>query len=196
MTNSLRRETPSNTPLILSSLLVLVCLVGALITSYLQNPPVPTYDAYISWVGYTEDDVLAGSVVNGDQLADEGAIPLMVVNNGAEADALVTTLTNAGLTADGRYNDSTPLQTVLKKFDDDFYSESALLVVYLTESSGSIRHRVGSITAEDGRLAVSIVASSPSNPITDDMAGWLIVIPYAKVNLEGVTSYEALRVAE
>lgn len=63
-----------------------------------------------------------------------------------------------------------------EKFNEAFFEEKNLVVVHLTEGSGSIRHEVQSVAiSEDGRLEVSIDVIYPAVG-TCDMAEWCILI--------------------
>ncbi len=66
-------------------------------------------------------------------------------------------------------------EAVAHKYDDDFFDRHSLLIVRLTEGSGSIRHRVDKVDYSLGVLYVNIARLVPEIG-TCDMAQWDILI--------------------
>jgi len=60
----------------------------------------------------------------------------------------------------------------LEKYSDDYFADSSIVIVRVTEGSGSIRHEVKSVR-ENGDLLIDRLLP---NEGTDDMAVWSILI--------------------
>lgn len=67
----------------------------------------------------------------------------------------------------------------LRKWDEDFFSTHALLVLVTEGNSGSIRYRVDGVAAAEGTLQVRLIAQIP-NAVTMDIVHWCVVIPVAR----------------
>ena len=67
----------------------------------------------------------------------------------------------------------------LAALDEAFFAEQSLLILYLEEGSGSDRHRVDQVIAEDGTVTVTLTTLEPEIG-TCDMAYWAILIPMDK----------------
>ena len=67
----------------------------------------------------------------------------------------------------------------LAAMDEAFFAEQSLLILYIAEGSGSIRHRVDQVTVEDGTVTVTLVTLQPE-VVTCDMAYWAILVPIDK----------------
>lgn len=67
----------------------------------------------------------------------------------------------------------------LAAMDEAFFAEQSLLILYIAEGSGSIRHRVDQVTVEDGTVTVTLVTLQPV-VVTCDMAYWAILVPIDK----------------
>ena len=67
----------------------------------------------------------------------------------------------------------------LQKWDEDFFSTHALLVLITEGNSGSIRYRVDGVTTAEEKLNVELTAQIPS-AVTMDIVYWCVVIPVAK----------------
>lgn len=61
------------------------------------------------------------------------------------------------------------------KYDDNFFSEKALILILLEEGSGSVRHTVRQVSATGNTVCVEIDSHVPET-FTDDMAEWHIII--------------------
>jgi len=62
-----------------------------------------------------------------------------------------------------------------EQYDDAFFAEHVLVMITVSESSGSNRHELMSITEDNGVLNINIDRLTPEIG-TADMAGWLITI--------------------
>lgn len=80
---------------------------------------------------------------------------------------------SAGSVSDGGFTEG------LAALDEAFFAEQSLLILYVAEGSGSIRHRVDQVTVEDGTVTVTLVTLQPV-VITCDMAYWAILVPIDK----------------
>lgn len=72
---------------------------------------------------------------------------------------------------------------------DDF-NENALFIAYVSESSGSVRHKITDISVSNGQLKVIMERRAPEIG-TSDMAAWLITFEINKNELKGVSSLDA-----
>ena len=74
-----------------------------------------------------------------------------------------------------QYHSSIGFLDACDKYDTEYFKENILLMVLLEEGSGSIRHEVDWVGAEDGKVSVEINTIVPE-VCTDDMAEWHIMI--------------------
>ncbi|MBQ6019220.1 MAG: dockerin type I repeat-containing protein [Clostridia bacterium] len=100
---------------------------------------------------------------------------------------------------DKPFDPSPSFRDACEKYDREFFDRSDLLIVFLEEGSGSIRHEVTGVTKTPEGRQVSIRADSPRVQ-TCDMAYWQILIELDKgfitdektvtVKIEGRTNYD------
>lgn len=88
------------------------------------------------------------------------------------------------------------LSKTTEAFDYRYFKNHTLLVLYLTENSGSIRHQIDRVGIDGVTLFASVSAIVPENSdgsvcLTDDMAGWFILIELDKAFAEGCTAVDA-----
>lgn len=67
----------------------------------------------------------------------------------------------------------------------DFFEEKALVALFITEGSGSIRHRIPALQRNGTELAVDLVTMRPYM-FTDDMAYWRILLEVDREAVAGI----------
>ena len=151
-------------------------------------PDIPIRDPYQLWFGsdsYAQDGWLYGRLVySGDWHFPHTE----TVNTYAEWQSLYLGC-SVGSISDGGFTEG------LAALDEAFFAEQSLLILYLEEGSGSYRHRVDQVIAEDGTVTVTLTTLAPEIG-TCDMAYWAILIPIdngsANLPVEIVEKSEAL----
>ena len=98
-----------------------------------------------------------------------GPLAVTVIRTRLELDVYLDTIPNPEAQAFGRY-------------DDAYFAEHDLIVVFLAESSGSIRHKVNAVYRNNatGEWAIDIERILPDGDGTADVAWWTIFIEPAK----------------
>ena len=78
------------------------------------------------------------------------------------------------------YSDSTiGFIDAIEKYDEEYFKENNLIIIYLTEPSGSITHEIKDISINEERICISIKQNYPEY-LTCDMAGWLLILEIEK----------------
>ncbi len=196
MNRPLRREKSSGAPLFWATLLMIVCLGGAMMTAESMKQQNAQSEAKFCWVGWTDADIWSDVALNSASLHEDNVLPVMQVNSVAELNTFRAHLTTNGLTATGKYSEIGSFDEAVASYDDAFFADKTLLLVYITESSGSIRHRFTGFGKDGSTALVQIQAVSPGDTHTEDMAGWLALIPAARTELEKYTVLTAVRTAQ
>ncbi len=82
------------------------------------------------------------------------------------------------------YDGSISFAEAAADYGEAFFADHILVVALATESSGSNRHGVESVSLEDGCLSVAVRRTVPEIG-TADMADWLIVVEIPREDLNG-----------
>ena len=135
--------------------------------------PDPAYKLWFDSDSYAQNGCLYGRLGYNDHWSYPH---IMAVNTYAEWESLYLGCT-AGSVSDGGFTEG------LAALDEAFFAEQSLLILYVAEGSGSIRHRVDQVTVEDGTVTVTLVTLQPVI-VTCDMAYWAILIPIDKESAE------------
>ena len=73
----------------------------------------------------------------------------------------------------------------VEEYDEEYFKEKTLVIVLLTESSGSIRHKVTKASVKDGTMEIKIKRVVPEIG-TCDMAGWHVLVETEKVSIDEI----------
>ncbi len=80
-----------------------------------------------------------------------------------------------------------------KGYTKEFFKEKSVVLVYISEPSGSFRHRVNSVTKKNGFAEISVSRVKPEPPHTDDVGDWFITIAVDKSFISDCSSITAVR---
>ena len=78
------------------------------------------------------------------------------------------------------------------KYDETFFSENTLLLVYVVASTGTYRFAVDTITGDGTGLCVHIAETTHAEVVTDDMAGWFITVAVPDSAAATYTEFDAV----
>lgn len=195
MNRTLRREKSSGIPLFWATLLMVICLVGAIMTAESRKPTVQSGTGFC-WVGWTSADIWSDIAANGAALHTDGTLPLVKVESVAQLNSFRTHLTDNGLTVTEKYDEIASFNEATASYDDAFFADKVLLAVYVSEGSGSIRHEFAGWDTHNKTGVVQIKSVSGGDTLTEDMAGWLALIPVVRSELANYTALDAVRVAK
>ncbi len=136
-------------------------------------------------------DFLFGRILNPEKMAISSVrhIPVMLIGSSAELAEFIEE-GRAYYQLDQSYGETGAFSTIANEYDDAFFEENALVVLFATESSGSIRHTVEDVRVEGGTLSVLVAATMPEIG-TDDMADWFIVVSLEKSVVSGCSAFDA-----
>ena len=134
-----------------------------------------TADPTLYFLGYGDGSHAGNGYLYGrvSELSDMTYPDTQVVSSFAEWQAMLDSDNVADPTLDADFTAG------LVDLNANFFDEKSLLIVYLEEGSGSIRHSVDTIITEEDKRTVRITATVPCI-FTADMAYWAILIPIAK----------------
>ena len=76
-------------------------------------------------------------------------------------------------------------------YEEAFFEENAVLMVYVGANSGSYRYDVSSVVRFEDMLCVHVEQTNEPSEVTDDLAGWFIMVGVAKDDIAGCTEFDA-----
>ena len=89
------------------------------------------------------------------------------------------------------YGEVPSFNDVTMKYDEKFFDENTLMLVYVEAGSGSCRFSVDSISQTDGNFCIHIKQTNNPEIHTDDMAGWFITVAVPDSMIDEFISFDA-----
>ncbi|MPM89078.1 hypothetical protein SDC9_136186 [bioreactor metagenome] len=161
----------------------------------LSDPEHPNFTASFfradSYSNNSQEYIMANAE-NADKLIISSArhLPVFLIDDAAALNDFISA-GSEHYQFDVEYGEDGSFADAVKKYDDSFFAENRLLIVYVQEPSGSIRHEIKDVAINDGTLMVTVGRKVPEVG-TDDMADWFIVLEFSKVATAKCTGWDAV----
>ena len=150
------------------------------------------FDIRISWANWLEGTTVYEGCLNFDQLAISSVhhIPLHKFGSRAELDAFKARFGEDN-SFDYGYNGKSFNENTAD-YDDAFFGENDLFLVYVDANSGSLQFDVNSIFNDGNCFSIYVNQTNDPEVVTDDMAGWFITVAVPKSATERCTTFDAI----
>ncbi|MBQ7830288.1 MAG: hypothetical protein IJ345_08465 [Clostridia bacterium] len=151
------------------------------------------YDDVLSRAGSGRDDRIYDNALNADKLQKSGYSNHLPIYRFDTLNDLEKFKTDFG--GEHGFNfgwDEVPsLNDVTAEYDDAFFEEYSLMLVYIDTISGSFRFGVNGMVCEDDYFCILVTQTNDPECFTDDMASWFITVPVLKSKIAGCTEFDA-----
>ena len=142
-------------------------------------------DPVTVWVNYTENEKMFSE---GSAISNEGSLPGFVIKSRGELEEFYMNFRDI-LTLD--YNGGeADFAAIMNDYDDSFFRENYLIMVYNIASSGSFRYSFDKAEISDRKLTLRIKQINDPEVYTCDMSGWLTLVPFTREQLKDVDTYD------
>lgn len=154
------------------------------------------FDAEVSYANWTDDKKVYTKALNGDKLGRNiPCYPIYRFDTLAELEQFKVYFGDI-LTMDGGRDEVPAFNDVTAKYDDKFFEEKSVLLVYVEESSGSPRYGVNSVYCDGKSLCVFVEKVHDPIVKTDDMAGWFVTVAIPDSMIENCINFNACYYSE
>lgn len=171
-------------------------------TAETASDPVPggtpadeAFDITVSYANYTGDDRIYTSALNTQKMYISSVRHLPIYRFDTRSDLERFKEDFGGvLSMDRGYDEIPSFREVTAKYDDAFFAENTLMLVYVMASSGSYRYGVESVFCDGQTLSVQVEQTnriSVGTAVTCDMAGWFITVAVPDSMAAGCTAFDA-----
>ena len=179
---------------LIALILAPLCLLG-LVACF---PVDPGYGNTMAYAGWSDDPAIADGALNKGQLANENGNHLPIFKFDTLDDLNQFKAKYDGVLAlDQGYNSVLSFNEALTKAQWDregFFKDNSLLAVYVPANSGSLRFGVHKIEANDTSLCVYVEQANHPKVVTDDMAGWFVLVEITDDEIRTCYTYDAILV--
>ena len=183
-----------------SAVAACLCLVIAAAVAFypIQGPQdvEGPYSYAIAYAGWCDMRAIGDGALNRDLLQNEENehLPVFRADTLEELEEFKTRYKDVFVMDQG-YGNVRSFCAVLEQaqFDREiFYENNSLLLVYVPANSGSLRFSVDEIVINDNSLCFFIAQEDNQEVVSDDMAGWMLLVKAAKDEIRDYTSFDAV----
>ena len=151
--------------------------------------PTESFDIAISYAGWHEGDFVGG--LNAKKMAISSVKHLPIYKFDTLNDIKNFNQLRDSFTFDQGYDEIPSFNETLAKYDESFFEENSLMVVYVPANSGSYRYGVNSIFCNETAFCVHIEQTNNPEICTQDMSGWFISVAVPDSMIEDCTEFDA-----
>lgn len=146
----------------------------------------------VSYANYTDEDAIYSGGLNADKMTISGEyhFPIYKFDSLQDLEQFKQTFGEI-LTMDYGYDENPSFNEATAKYDEAFFKDNTLMLVYVTAGSGSLRFGVGSVTCDGTAFCIDVKQTNNPEVCTDDMAGWFITVAVADSVIANCTEFDA-----
>ncbi len=160
-------------------------------TTWMENP-----DTTVSEVGISDTEALYSGALNADKMAISSVIhfPIYKFDTLEELTQFKDSLEHPESLSSRsyKYDEMPSFNEVTAKYDETFFSENTLLLVYVGAHTGTYRFAVDTITGDGTSLCVQIAETTHAELVTCDTSGWFITVAVPDSAAATYTEFDAV----
>ncbi len=150
-------------------------------------------NSLVAWANWSDDPdiVTRGLNFNKMSISSVQHLPIFKCEKQSDLDDFKNQFKDS-LNFSSDYDEVPSFEETTAGFGTDFFNNNTLFLVYVSANSGSLRFALDSYSVVDDTFRADIIQTNNPEVVTDNMAGWLIVIPVSNDQLESVQNYDAV----
>lgn len=150
------------------------------------------FDIAVSYANWGELNEIYTKALNIDKMAISSVrhLPIYKFDTLAELEQFKNDVKDV-LSIDSGYDEIPSFNESTAKYDEAFFTENTLMLVYVEASSGSYRYGVDSVYHSDGNFCIHVIQTNNPEIHTDDMAGWFITVAVPDSMVADCTVFDA-----
>lgn len=151
-----------------------------------------TYEVEVSYAGYSSDAELYTASLNSDKLSINHtmSLPIRKFDSFKELEAFKEKFKDT-LTFNKGFDSLPSFNLATIEYDEDFFKERCLLLVYVSAPSTDYRYGVSDIKTTDKSLLVQVIRSDGNETGDTAMSGWFITVSAPKSEIENIGNFDA-----
>ena len=150
------------------------------------------FEVTVSYANSTEVSELYAGALNSNKMYQSSIrhLPIYCFDTLNDLEQFKDTFRNV-LTMDSGYDEIPSFNDATSQYDNAFFEENSLVLVYVTAGSGSFRFGVQSVGYDEKSFMVHIQQLNNPEVYTMDMAGWFITLAVPDSLLENCSEFDA-----
>ena len=146
----------------------------------------------VSWAGAAEDGRIFSESLNPETMAISAVrhLPIHKFDTKADLDQFMAEFGEV-LDLENGYDEVPSFRAVTAGYDEAFFEENTLMLVYVSANSGTYRYEVNGIYCSAPDFSIHVAQANDPTEVTDDMAGWFITVTVPDSMLAGCSKFDA-----
>ena len=151
------------------------------------------YDIAVSYANWTDESDIYVKALNREKMLISSVmhLPIYKFDTLEELEQFKSDFGDK-LSMDRGYNETPSFNEVTASYDEKFFGENTVMLVYVTSSSGSDRYGVNSVYCEDDSFCIYVEKTHSPEVGTDDMAGWFITVVVSDSEIADCNEFDAI----
>ena len=141
------------------------------------TPVEEAFDIAVSYANWTDDSGIYFLALNTSQMYISSVrhLPIYKFDTLEDLEQFKLNFSEV-LSMDAGYDDVPSFEHTTAGYDESFFEENALMLVYVSASSGSYRFGVNSVFCDGSSFCIHVEQVNNPEVGTADMAGWFITV--------------------
>lgn len=174
------------------AIILIVLFIATAFVACDEHPDGNMYAAELLWVNYGGSDEFYFGALNRDKLSTNSVkhLPIYKFDSLSELQQFKTNFAN-DFQFEQSYNEYRSFETAAGEIDETYFDMYSVFVIYISANSGSYRYGIEKAIVEGESYNVYIEQTNNPEDVTDDMAGWFIMLTTPKSQIDGCTVFDA-----
>lgn len=154
--------------------------------------PALTVNTHLAYAGYTEDKIFFSGSLNAGLIhfLTSRYLPLFKFDTRAELKQFETAFWDL-FPLDRGYAEVPSFRDATAGYDDAFFAEHSLALVYVSASSSTPRYGLQDVLLSDTYLRLNIVQTNTPEEFPEDKTGWFVLVELLDAEIGHCTSFDA-----
>ena len=153
---------------------------------------VQTFESTVSYANWSDDSKIYVQALNTDKMSINSVkhLPIYKFDTLKDLEQFKNTFGSL-FTMDSGYDEVPSFNSVIKKYDNAFFEENSLLLVYVSAGNCTHRFKMQNVGYDNKSFSVHVVETTNAEFVDTAMAGWFITLAVSDDLLKTVTSFDA-----
>ena len=157
-----------------------------------KNPHNQVYDVALSYANWTDDSKIYTGSLNLSEMQSNSIQHLPIYKFDTVEDLMqFKTAFGDILTMDSGWDEIPSFNDTTVKYDENFFEDNSLLLVYVPASNSTHRFGLSGIGWDENELYIHVKETTGAELVDCAMAGWYLTVAVEKESIANCTEYDA-----
>ena len=147
------------------------------------------FDFDVSYANYNDNQFLGG--LNADKMSISSVRHLPIYKFDTLSELEQFKQSADGFTYDKGYNEVPSFNDTVAKYDESFFSENSLMLVYVAANNATHRYGVNSVFCDGTAFCIHIEQTNNPESVDTAMSGWFVTVAVPDSMIKNCTEFDA-----